>query len=317
MNFKVKSFKFAIIAIMYINSLCVAITFHYNEERLIYLEQTTLYLNNLANEIKLFIITNENDPNALLKIHNYVKVKNFQIVSSSPLLHRFYLTWKHLEIFRSQYLNNSSISHFMYLEDDIQVKQKNIEYWLRARNELRKFGLIPSFLRYEISAEKLDKRSSDVSKPVIFRKISKVQITNSYWYLSMNQPYQAMYLLDRELAKEHLFDNPLEDRKSIWGIRETAASGLTFVNVPYGFSSRVVVGFNHDKFEIDPDALIHHIPNNYINRPFNEYGKIKITDIVLRNRNLFSYAINIKISVLRTIKIIKKIRGKTYYITGK
>jgi len=317
MDFKNKLFKFAILVIVPINSLCVAITFHYNKERLMYLKQTTLYLDDLANEVKLFIITNENDPRILLEIQNCIEVKNFQIVSSGPLIHRFYLTWKHLEIFRTQYLSNSRISHFMYLEDDIQVKQENIVYWLKARNELKKFGLIPSFLHYEIYGNELNKRSCAVSKPVIFKKIPKVQINNYYWYLNMSQPYQAMYLLDRELAKEHLFDYPLEDRKSIWGIRETAASGLTFVNAPYGFSSRVVVGFNYEKFEIDAGALIHHLPNNYINRSFNEYGKIKIKDIVLRNKNLFSYAIDIKLVILHTIKIIKKIRGKIYYLTGK
>ena len=302
---------------MSISSLCVAITFHYNAERLKYLEQTTLFLDSLANQVKLFVITNENDPGCLLQIQQHVKVKNFQIVSSGPLMHRFYLTWKHLEILRSEYLNNISISHFMYLEDDIQIKQENIAYWLKARNELREFGLIPSFLHYEISGNELDKRSCAVSKPVIFRKTPKVQVSNSYWYLNMSQPYQAMYFLDRELAQEHLFDNPLENRHSIWGIRETAASGLTFVNIPYGFNSRVVVGFNYKEFKIDSDALIHHLPNNYINRPLNEYGKIKIKDIVLRKRNLFSYTIDFKLIILRAVKKIKKIRGKIYYLTNK
>jgi len=85
-----------------------------------------------------------------------------------------------------------------------------------------------------------------------------------------------MYLLDRELAQEHLFDNPLENRETIWGIRETAASGLTYVNVPNGFSSRLVVGFDHTLFKIYANVLIHHLPNNYVRRRSTEYGKIKI-----------------------------------------
>ena len=96
-------------------------------------------------------------------------------------------------------------------------------------------------------------------------------------------------------------------------MREMAASGLTFVNTPNGFNSRVVVGFNYDTFKIDPDALIHHLPNNYINRTLSENGKIKIEDSILRKRNLFCFIVDLKIIVLRTIKIIRKVRGGYYF----
>jgi hypothetical protein len=39
----------------------------------------------------------------------------------------------------------------MYLEDDIQVKARNVNYWLRGRHELANYGLYPSFVRYEIN----------------------------------------------------------------------------------------------------------------------------------------------------------------------
>jgi hypothetical protein len=291
-------------------NLCVVITFHYNPERLKYLEKVTSHLDSLANQVKVFIVTNQCEDKYLGRIKNSIKAQNFQIVSAGDLLHRYYLTWQHLEIFRTEYLNDLSISHFMYLEDDIQIKHNNILYWLRAREDLREFGLIPSFLLYEVSRNQLDQRSNSVSKPMIIKNIPKIKISETYCYLNMSNPYQAMYLLDRELIKEHLFDNPLEKRETIWGIRETAASGLTFVNIPNGFSSRVVVGFDYDSFKIDSDALIHHLPNNYVNRPLNEYGKIKIEDIVLRKRSLFYFAIGLKIFVLHNVYSIRKARVK-------
>lgn len=298
---------------MTIKNLCIAITFHYNPNRLKYLEQVTSHLDDLADKVKLFIITNKHEENYLSEIQKSTKVKNFQIVTSVPLSHRYYLTWQHLEIFRTEYKNDLNISHFMYLEDDIQIKQNNISYWLKAREDLRQYGLIPSFLLYEVSKNQINKRSNSVFKPMIFRNIPKIRIGEFYWYLNMSQPYQAMYLLDRELAKEHLFDNPLEKRKTIWGIRETAAAGLTFVNIPNGFSSRVAVGFDYNSFMLDSNSLIHHIANNYINRPLTEYGKIKIQDLVLTNRNLFYFATNIKIVILRVIWKIRKIRVKYKY----
>jgi hypothetical protein len=297
---------------MKINNLCVAITFHYNPNRLKYLEQVTSHIDDLANKVKLFIITNEHEENYLREIEKSTKAKNFQIVTSGPLLHRYYLTWQHLKIFRTEYRNDLNISHFMYLEDDIQIKQNNISYWLKAREDLRQYGLIPSFLLYEVS--KINKRSNSLSKPMIFRNIPKIKIGEFYWYLNMSQPYQAMYLLDRELAKEHLFDNPLEKRETIWGVRETAAAGLTFVNIPNGFSSRVAVGFDYNSFIIDSNSLIHHLPNNYVNRPLTEYGKIKIQDLVLTNKNLFYFVTEIKIVLLRAIWKIRKTRVKYKYL---
>jgi hypothetical protein len=140
-------------------NLCVAITFHYNPKRLRYLENVTSHLDDLAEQVKLFVITNSHDHESLTRIQNSIKVKNFKIISSGFLSHPFYLTWQHLEVLQTEYLNNLDISHFMYLEDDIQVKQNNISYWLKAREDLRKFGLIPMFVLYEVSRNKLNKRS--------------------------------------------------------------------------------------------------------------------------------------------------------------
>lgn len=298
---------------MLIKNLCVAITFHYDLERLKYLEKVTSYLDSLADQVKVYIVTNQHESKYLTIMSNSIKVKNFQIVSSGPLLHPFYLTWQHLDIFRTDYLNNLDISHFMYLEDDIQIKQNNISYYLKAREDLRQYGLIPSFLLYEVSNNQLDKRSNSVVKPMIMRNIPKIKVSKSRYYLNMSQPYQAMYLLDRELAKEHLFDYPLENRETIWGIRETAASGLTHVKVPSGFSSRVVVGFDYDAFQIDSDALIHHLPNRYVNRLETEHGKINIKDLVLKRRNLFCFVIDIKIIILRAARRVRNTRAKYLY----
>jgi hypothetical protein len=53
---------------MKINNLCVAITFHYNPNRLKFLEQVTSHIDDLANKVKLFIITNEHEENYIREI---------------------------------------------------------------------------------------------------------------------------------------------------------------------------------------------------------------------------------------------------------
>ena len=74
---------------MLMRNLCVAITFHYNPKRLKYLEKVTLHLDGLAEQVKLFIITNTYDYESLTRIQNSINVKKFKIISSGPLSHPF------------------------------------------------------------------------------------------------------------------------------------------------------------------------------------------------------------------------------------
>ena len=71
-----------------------------------------------------------------------------------------------------------------------------------------------------------------------------------------------MYLMDKELAIEFLFSDASSPDTGIWGIREKAAQGLTYWNVPKGAHSRMLVGLDQ-RMRIHSHAQIHHLPNNY------------------------------------------------------
>ena len=70
-----------------------------------------------------------------------------------------------------------------------------------------------------------------------------------------------MYLLDKEKAMELLFTEASSPDTGIWGIREKAAQGLTFWKVPKGTYSRFVIRVTENN-QVDPDSLVHHLPNN-------------------------------------------------------
>jgi hypothetical protein len=264
-----------------ITNLVVCVTFHFSVDRLIYLDKVTSSLDNLANNVRLFIVTNTDEKSNLELIREYTKTRKFTISSSLNLEHPFLLTQEHVKIFRNQYEENENVSHFMYLEDDIFITRNNIDYWLYAREDLKQFGLIPSFLRYEISAGDLQLRSTDVPRTQNLKNLPKIKFNSKYWYINFQFPYQGMYLLDRELAKEYLFGNhQIDERIKKWGIRERSAAGLTFIKIPKDFSSRNLVGFYLDKFCVDNNALIHHLPNNYANNPDTVYGKLKIDKVI-------------------------------------
>jgi hypothetical protein len=51
-----------------------------------------------------------------------------EIHTPTYLGHPYLLAWSHLYTFRESFNTDESITHFMYLEDDILITEKNIEY---------------------------------------------------------------------------------------------------------------------------------------------------------------------------------------------
>ena len=54
---------------------------------------------------------------------------------------------------KNKYKNKTN-THFMFLEDDILVSNLNIFYWIYFRVILKKYKLVPGFLRYEKNGKK-------------------------------------------------------------------------------------------------------------------------------------------------------------------
>lgn len=61
---------------------------------------------------------------------------------------------------KTKYLNKS-FTHFLYIEDDILITEENIQYWILARQSLKKINLIPSFILTEFNS--IDKNLYAVS----------------------------------------------------------------------------------------------------------------------------------------------------------
>ena len=244
--------------------LLICITFHYVDSRLKYLEKISHFFSSLAQQVVAVIITNMVQQEELDRIHALLKKANIQyeVISPSYLGHPFLLTWTHLAIFRERFLDES-FTHFLYLEDDICIEPKNIQYWLQGRELLKPLGLVPSFFRYEYKLHGKIKLATDLVHRINFYLMPKILMSPGYGFINVPNAYQACYLMDRELMFEHLQGESSHPDFGRWDVRARAASGLTFANVPKGFWSRNVVGVNLLEKQIDSDALIHHVPNNY------------------------------------------------------
>lgn len=149
-----------------------------------------------------------------------------------PWRHGFNLTWHHKQVFRRA-LRADRFSHLLYLEDDIAFTADNLAYWLAARPVLADRQLLPGFVRFErVGAQRMlvdQARSGQhvaAGDPIELDGGGALELRRSL------RPYQACYLLDRELAAQHFrssaMRSPLRSRVVAWDVRERAAAGEVF-----------------------------------------------------------------------------------------
>jgi hypothetical protein len=278
--------------------LLSCIAFHYKAERLTYLRQVLHMQQFLSPEVHVVVTTNTNDQQEIESIKKIAPENsgnfNLGIESFSQLPNPWLLPWAHKVVFAGK-LKDSSYSHFMFSEDDIEVTSANVQYWLRAREWLRPFGLYPSFFRVEWSEQKSEWVSTDIAKPVSLALTFQLRsLKGDYHYLNMPNPYQAMFFYDRELMEEHAASDTFDimkyarvetiDHNKDWGgggVAERANYALTFVNVPAGFTSRNVVPYFEKYMMLDPHCFIHHLPNNYANSNSEKgFGQLPVRSVL-------------------------------------
>lgn len=278
--------------------LLACIAFHYQEQRLTYLQQVLHLQQYLAPQVHVVVTTTTDDPEALARIATIAPPASARYhceIEYFSLPNPWLLPWAH-KVVIAQKFGDLSFTHFMYVEDDIEVAPANVDYWLRAREALRPFGLYPSFFRVEWQEQRQTWTSTDVADPVSLARAPVLHsIYGDYQYLNMPNPYQAMFFYDRELMLEHMASESFDvikygqieniDRFPGWGgggVAERASHGLTFVNVPSGFTSRNVIPFLGKFRLIDPRCFVHHLPNNYANqRPELKLGKVAVQELLV------------------------------------
>lgn len=264
-----------------VEKIVIAITFFFKKERLPFLQSIAEAHKDLAPEIKTYVITNTTDTEELDLIRQAVNQINLEIRVPKLLGHPYLLTWCHREIFHECIESGNNASHFMYTEDDILVTRQNIEYYLTGMERLQPVNGIPGFLRFEVN-DLNEKCCTDITARLCLNELPRLSYDDHYSFIGMPEPYQGMYILDRSLIKELLYTDagsPDFPHFRAFGIREKAAQGLTYHQVPLGAYSRYFLGFNNKK--VDPKSLIHHLPNNYANDEDTPLGKIPINKLFL------------------------------------
>lgn len=199
------------------------------------------------------------------------------------------LTWVHKRLITDTFLVSREFTHFIYLEDDIRMSRRNVEYFIADRPLLAAAGFIPSFVRYEFNATTRKLYASDVITSV---KIPENALrAGGKTYLMANNPYCASYILDQALAREYAASSSFDKETSaaVWGwpSTERSAMGLCFENPPAGSIARFLIPVDTANRLPDARCLIHHLPNNFTNADWpaghHAFGKTEILHMFSEN----------------------------------
>ena len=274
----------------YPKKLVIVICFFYNKNKIKILKKTLDMINSYDFKIDLTLITNNISLNEkkILKKLAPPKIKKIDIHAIRQMPDNNLLPWYSITIMKQKFKNKSN-SHFMFIEDDILVTSKNICYWVYFRKILKKFKLVPGFIRYE--NYKNDFYAVDYEKKIILNKSPKILTDDcSDSLINPKYPYSAMYLMDRELMKEYLSSNAIKFDfsftnnflKSKAPIKELLNISHAFLNFPKGFFNKLMIPFEKNR-NIPDYCLIEHTDVKYAN--FKKlknmgFGKIKVKDLI-------------------------------------
>jgi hypothetical protein len=164
-------------------------------------------------------------------------------------------------------------THYAYLEDDMKLTTTTLEYWLQTKKLFKSngFNFIPAIHRIEYK-DGIEVSLDATKKPGACDAI----ILDNQKFVFLPEPYQGMFIMDREDVIEHLnsqYSNIGQYHN--YGIRESANIGNMYVNVPQGYSHRAVVPVNN--FE---QCWVHHVANNYADNLNTPHAKVPAKDLL-------------------------------------
>lgn len=216
---------------------------------------------------------------------------SFRCVEPDPA-HPYRLTWAHKRLIAEKFLREPHYTHFIYVEDDLRLSALNFGYFRKYREVLRPHGLLPAFLRYEYNIARDRLFLVDHRQPTAIDGVATIDV-DGLRFVTIDPPYQGCYILDRELAEEHVaapsFDVEASKIYRIhgeYGEPERANMALCFDNVPAaaGFRNRHVAPMDIATGRPHFAALAHHLPGNFTNAvpSILDFGTLPVDDMFRR-----------------------------------
>jgi len=241
-----------------------------------YLENRICYINNIINESNkyecitdIFIHTNNinlEEDYFNKYINGSLKIIKHDLSNEHP----YYLTWKCRELLKQQ---KNDYDIFMYIEDDILVPYKAIQYWLKHNEKLIKFGYNLGFLRIEVDNNNIE-YITDLNN-TNFDTV--ILIDENYYCVNNKNPYCAFWIYNKNEFNRFI-DSEYYNIENIPGykIREKSAIGL-HGNSNYWYKNTVIPIINNKLIDC---CKIFHMANNYVNNDTSGFAKTKFDEAI-------------------------------------
>jgi len=303
--------------------ILIAVTFHFREARLQYLFQALRGLAEFPVDVlDVVIVTNVNDQMALKQIEELcgplflpfpgrrTSKRTLSFESFPSLADAWLLPWSHKHLITDKFLSAGlNYTHFIYLEDDILLSFDNLRYFLHYRDLLNREGLIPSFLRVEYNDA--DNRLYLVDQVGVSDFNSRKHIdVDGYTFVNLDYPYNALFILDRDLALEYVSTRSFDRERSKavqpdWDVATRAAMGLCFENPPPGFATRYVSPVDPVTLMTPSWSWVYHLPNNYAKNRLKPFAKTRTKELFAPGKDFAAW-----VPPSRVARFVARLSGK-------
>jgi hypothetical protein len=247
------------------------ISFYYISDRIKYLNSIINEINNNYKlETDVFIHTN-NINFSINNLNNYTNGQIKIIYHDLSKFHPFYLTWLCRALL---YKQQNDYDIFMYIEDDILVPFKAVNYWLNYNEKLIENNYNLGFVRIEVSNNQ--EYITDLHGEYLDKCI---EFDNTKYVINNKNPYCAFWIYNKNEFKRFIASKyfNIQNIPGDYGIREKSAIGL-HGNRNYWYKNTLIPLVNNKLYE---GCKIYHIPNNYVVDNSNLFATIKFDNAVI------------------------------------
>ena len=244
-----------------------------------FITKRIMYINNIIDETNkyeyttdIFIHTN----NKFLQERMFnaytngcIKIVYHDLSNINP----YYLTWKCRELLQKQ---QHDYDVFIYIEDDILVPYKAINYWLEYNTKLIEMNYNLGFVRIEV--ENNIEYITDLYG-VQFDEI--ITLNNEKYCVNNKNPYCGFWIYNKNEFNKFVNSKYYNiNNISGYDIREKSAIGLHGIETEW-YKNTLIPIINN---KLNEKCKIYHMPNNYVNDKNIAFATIMFDEAVKLNR---------------------------------
>lgn len=253
-------------------SISVHITFFYKEYREKYIIQViNEYLSKwTVKTMDIYIHTNSDS--AICIKERCILPENFRlnfITHSLKNQDPFMLTWKCRTLLKEQ---KNMYDVYLYIEDDIGIPDKTLQYWLKYKDLLHTLNLDVGFVL-------LEKKESNLYCANILIPSKYPCLVDDRIFVWNHQNYCAFWICDKKEFSQFT-------ESDFWNFHGIFPNGRKNPSTCIAENSAIGFKMNYlgtwyplEDTQISDICYVYHLPNNYISNPNSEFGKFPVERI--------------------------------------